>query len=115
MGDLPSDSSDTPCYMGTVSKTWGEEGRLLEVKGIGDTGCTSTTVPIAVVKEHGLKIEKCDWDEPGMEAFGGSRVDIIGQVRFWYKPRRFKRKKFVRGLVSNTPGKEILFSCVSGG
>ena len=45
-----------------------------------------------------------------MKAFGGSRVDIIGQVRFWYKPRRFKRKKFVRGLVSNTPGKEILFS-----
>ena len=95
---------------GYCSKSWGDEGRLLEVKGVGYTGCTSTTVPIAVVREHGLKIEKVDPDEPGMEAFGGTKVNILGQVKFWYKPRRFKRKKFVRGLVSDTPGKEILFS-----
>ena len=88
----------------------GEPGRLLEVKGIPDSGCTSTTVPIAVAKEHGLKINKCDWDEPGMEAYGGSKVDIIGQVTFYYKPRRFKQKRLVRALVSNIPGKEILLS-----
>ena len=83
---------------------------MLGVKGVGDTGCTSTTVPIAVVRDHGLKIEDVDPDEPGMQAFGGARVDIVGQVWFYYKPRRFKRKKLVRGLVSNTPGREILFS-----
>ena len=83
---------------------------MLEVKGVGDTGCTSTTVPIAVVRDHGLKIEDVDPDEPGMRAFGGASVDIVGQVWFYYKPRRFKKKKLVRGLVSNTPGREILFS-----
>ena len=62
MGDLPSRSSDTPCYMGTISKSWSDEGRMLEVKGVGDTGCTSTTVPIAVVRDHGLKIEDVDPD-----------------------------------------------------
>ena len=45
-----------------------------------------------------------------MEAFGDSKVDIIGQVSFYYKPRRFKEKRLVRVLVSNTHGKEILFS-----
>ena len=72
MGDMPSRSSDTPFYMGTISKSWSDEGRMLEVKGVGDTGCTSTTVPIAVVRDHGLKIEDVDPDEPGMQALGGA-------------------------------------------
>ena len=72
--------------MSTISKSWADSWRLIEVKGVPDTGCTSCTIPVAVAKEHGLKICKCDVDEPGMEAYGGSRVDIIGQVSFYYKP-----------------------------
>ena len=69
MGDNPSESSETPYYLGSISKSWGDTGRLVEVKGIPDTGCTSNTVPVAVVREHGLKMRKGDWNEPGMEAY----------------------------------------------
>ena len=71
------------------------------MKGIPDTGCTSNTIPVGVMKEHGLKMRKADGNEPGMEAYGGSRVDIIGQVSFYYKPRKFKQKKLVKALVSD--------------
>ena len=47
------------------------------------------TIPIAVARDHGLKIRKTDQDEPGMEAYGGTRVGIVGQVSFYYKPRKF--------------------------
>ena len=110
MGDNPGHSSETPYYLGTISKSWSDTGKMLEVKGIPDTGCTSSTCPIAVVKEHGLQMKEVDFNEPGMEGFGGSHIDIIGQVSFYYQPRRFSKKKLIKALVSNTPGKEMLIS-----
>ena len=110
MGDGPSESSGTPFYLGTVSKTWADDGKLLEVKGIPDTGCTQDTLPIQVARDHGLKIKETDYDEPGMEAYGGTRVEIVGQVSFYYKPRKFHTKKLVKALVANIPGRDILFS-----
>ena len=92
MGDCPSESSGTPFYLGSISKSWSETGKMLEEKGIPDTGCTQDVIPIAIAKEHGLKIRKPDSDEPGMQAFGETRVDIIGQVSSTINQENSKRR-----------------------
>ena len=57
-----------------------------------------------------MKIREPDPDEPGMLGYGENRVDIVGQVSFYFKARRFQRKKLVKALVSDTHTREILLS-----
>ena len=39
----------------------------LEV-GVGDTGCTTSCIPLSVAKTHNLKVSKVDKDEPDMKS-----------------------------------------------
>ena len=110
MGDSPSYSSDTPVFLGTISKTRSGSGRGKEERAIPDTGCTANVMHLCIVRDHNLEIKPVDKDEPGMKGFGDHRVPIIGQVSFWYKARRFARKKLVKALVSDTETREILLS-----
>ena len=91
MGDAPSHSTDTPCFLGTLSKTWGETGRSKEEQVIPDSGCTQDVIPASIARDHGLKIKPVDPDEPEMMGFGDHRVTMIVQVSFYFQACRFKR------------------------
>merc|ERR1711954_346224 len=48
---------------------------------VDDTGCTTACIPLKMAKEHSLKIEKIDPDEPLMKSYHGGNMKIVGQTR----------------------------------
>ena len=50
---------------------------------IGDTGCTTSCIPLKMAKMHNLKIEKVDHDEPDMKSYQGSGMEVVGQTKFF--------------------------------
>ena len=83
---------------------------------IPDTGCTSSCIPLSIAKTHRLKINPVDADEPPMRAFNGSKLNIIGQTKFYLKfkkPGGFTAKKLMHALVIDEAyDREILISWI---
>merc|ERR1712112_304138 len=48
---------------------------------VGDTRCTTSCIPWKMAKEHSLKIEKVDPDEPLMKSYHGANIKIKGQTK----------------------------------
>merc|ERR1712112_480767 len=69
---------------------------------VGDTGCTTSCIPLKMAKEHSLKIEKIDPDEPMMKSYHGGNMKIVGQTRCFIQiehSKGFTTKKLLHALV----------------
>ena len=89
------------------------QNERLEV-GIGDTGCTTSCIPLSVAKTHNLKISKVKEDKPDMRSYIGSGMKVVGQTKFYIKIKTRKgytSKKLLHCLVVNhSYDHEILIS-----
>ena len=77
------------------------ENESLET-AIGDTGCTTSCIPLKMAKSHGLKIEEVDPDEPKMKSYQGAGMKIVGQTRCFLQiqhKKGFTTKKLLHALV----------------
>ena len=73
----------------------------LEV-GIGDTGCTTSCIPLSVAKSHNLKVSKVNKDEPDMKSYTGSGMKVVGQTKLHIKiktKKGYTSKKLLHSLV----------------
>ena len=81
---------------------------------IGNTGCTTSCIPLKMAKMHNLKIEKVDHDKPEMKSYQGSGMEVIGQTKFFLHiqtRKGFTTKKMLHCLVvDKTYDHEILIS-----
>merc|ERR1711954_435661 len=81
---------------------------------VGDTGCTTSCIPWKMAKEHSLKIEKVDSDEPLMKSYHGANMKIKGQTKCYIQIQHrkgFTSKKLLHALViEDAYDQEILIS-----
>merc|ERR1711954_582970 len=81
---------------------------------VGDTGCTTSCIPLKMAKQHSLKIEKVDTDEPMMKSYQGENMKIVGQTRCFLQIQHnkgFTSKKLLHALViEKAYDQEILIS-----
>merc|ERR1711954_16097 len=81
---------------------------------VGDTGCTTSCIPWKMAKEHSLKIEKVDPDEPLMKSYHGANMKIRGQTKCFIQIQHrkgFTTKKLLHALViEDAYDQEILIS-----
>ena len=81
---------------------------------IGDTGCTTSCIPLKMAKMHNLKVEKVNQDDPDMKSYQGSGMEVVGQTKFFLQiqtRKGFTRKKMLHCLVvDKTYDHEILIS-----
>merc|ERR1711954_554229 len=81
---------------------------------VGATGCTTSCIPWKMAKEHSLKIEKVDPDEPLMKSYHGANMKIKGQTKCFIQIQHrkgFTSKKLLHALViEDAYDQEILIS-----
>merc|ERR1711954_529444 len=81
---------------------------------VGDTGCTTSCIPLNMAKDHSLKIEKIDPDEPMMKSYHGGNMKIVGQTKCFIQiehSKGFTTKKLLHALIiEDAYDQEILIS-----